>query len=117
MAPIGRQGELTYALNVRDLGITKTCVSRWVHTADIEGGKRPWSATAEAAEMGEAREGIRNLEQENPALAPGGDLSGPRHHSKRVYPLAAVLSLRGSQPSGPHACRSSPSRPSIPGRR
>ena len=65
---IARLGELTYAQIARDFGISETCVSNWVRKADIEDGKRPGTTAAEAAELREARERIRILEQENEIL-------------------------------------------------
>ena len=60
-----RLGESTNLPRVKDLGSSETYVSRWVRRVDAEDGKRP---STSAADLCEARNRIRSLEQKNEIL-------------------------------------------------
>ena len=48
-----------------DFGIAESCLSNWMRRADVEDGLKPGTTTAENAELREAKNRIRLLEQEN----------------------------------------------------
>lgn len=49
----------------KGFGISESYLQRWLKLADIEDGNRPGAAQADAAELRDAKESIRLLEQEN----------------------------------------------------
>lgn len=51
-----------------DFGISESCLTNWMKTADVEDGVKPGVTAAESAELREARKQIRLLEQENEVL-------------------------------------------------
>ena len=51
-----------------DFGISESCLTNWMKTADVEDGKKPGTTPTENAELREARKRIRLLEQENEVL-------------------------------------------------
>ena len=51
-----------------DFGISESCLTNWMKTADVEDGVKPGTAAAENAELRDARKRIRLLEQENEVL-------------------------------------------------
>jgi transposase len=51
-----------------DFGISESCLTNWMKTADVEDGIKRGAATADNAELREARKRIRLLEQENEVL-------------------------------------------------
>ena len=51
-----------------DFGISESCLTGWMKSADVEDGTKPGSTTANNAELREARKRIRLLEQENEVL-------------------------------------------------
>ena len=51
-----------------DFGISESCLTNWMKTADVEDGVKPGTTTAENVELREARKRIRLLEQENEVL-------------------------------------------------
>jgi len=51
-----------------DFGISESCLTNWMKTADVEDGKKPGTTSTEKAELREARKRIRLLEQENEVL-------------------------------------------------
>ena len=51
-----------------DFGISESCLTNWMKTADVEDGVKPGTTTAENADLREARKRIRLLEQENEVL-------------------------------------------------
>ena len=52
----------------KDFGISESCLTNWLKTADVEDGIKPGTTTAENAEPREAKKRIRLLEQENEVL-------------------------------------------------
>jgi transposase len=51
-----------------DFGISESCLTNWLKSADAEGGIRSGAAASENAELREAKKRIRLLEQENEVL-------------------------------------------------
>ena len=51
-----------------DFGISESCLTNWMKSADVEDSVKPGTTTAENAELREARRRIRLLEQENEVL-------------------------------------------------
>jgi transposase len=51
-----------------DFGISESCLTNWMKTADVEDGVKPGPTTAENAENRELRKRLRLLEQENEVL-------------------------------------------------
>ncbi len=51
-----------------DFGISESCLTGWMKSADVEDGTKPGITTADNAELREARKRIRLLEQENEVL-------------------------------------------------
>ena len=51
-----------------DFGISESCLTNWMKTADVEDGIQPGTTSADNAELREARKRIRLLEQENEVL-------------------------------------------------
>ena len=51
-----------------DFGISESCLTNWMKTADVEDGVKPGTTAAENAELREARKRIRLLGQENEVL-------------------------------------------------
>lgn len=51
-----------------DFGISESCLTGWMKSADVEDGTKPGITTADNAELREARKRIRLLEQEDEVL-------------------------------------------------
>ncbi|MEP7740019.1 transposase [Nocardioides sp. 31GB23] len=51
-----------------DFGISESCLTNWLKTADVEGGIKPGTTAAENTELREAKKRVRLLEQENEVL-------------------------------------------------
>ena len=51
-----------------DFGISESCLTNWMKTADVEDGIKPGTTATENGELREARKRIRLLEQENEVL-------------------------------------------------
>ena len=51
-----------------DFGISESCLTNWMKTADVEDGIKPGTTAAENVELREAKKRIRLLEQENEVL-------------------------------------------------
>lgn len=51
-----------------DFGISESCLTNWMKTADIEDGVKPGTTAVENVELREARKRIKLLEQENEVL-------------------------------------------------
>jgi len=51
-----------------DFGISESCLTNWLKTADVEDGVKPGATAADTAELREAKKRIRLLEQENEVL-------------------------------------------------
>ena len=51
-----------------DFGISESCLTNWMKTADVEDGVKPGTTSAESAENRELRKRLRLLEQENEVL-------------------------------------------------
>ena len=51
-----------------DFGISESCLTNWMKTADVEDGVKPGTTATENAENRELKKRIRLLEQENEVL-------------------------------------------------
>ena len=51
-----------------DFGISESCLTNWMKTADFEDGVKPGTTAGENAELREAKKRVRLLEQENEVL-------------------------------------------------
>lgn len=51
-----------------DFGVHPVTLSKWLRQADVEDGTKPGATKDQAAELREARQRIRRLEQENEVL-------------------------------------------------
>jgi len=51
-----------------DFGVSESCLTNWLTTADREDGVKPGPTVAEQGELRDARRRIRLLEQENEVL-------------------------------------------------
>ncbi|MDP9821172.1 transposase [Nocardioides massiliensis] len=51
-----------------DFGISESCLTNWMKSADVEDGVKPGTTPAENAENRELRKRLRLLEQENEVL-------------------------------------------------
>jgi|TARA_B100001105_G_C22126148_1_gene329690 transposase-like protein len=51
-----------------DFGISESCLTNWLKSADVEDGIKPGTTAAENTELREAKKRIRLLEQENEVL-------------------------------------------------
>ena len=51
-----------------DFGISESCLTNWLKSADVEDGIKPRTTAAENTELREAKKRIRLLEQENEVL-------------------------------------------------
>lgn len=52
----------------KDFGVSESCLTNWMKTADVEDGVKPGTTSAENAEARELKKRIRLLEQENEVL-------------------------------------------------
>ena len=60
-------GQLLKAI-AADFGISESCLTSWMKSADVEDGTKPGTTSSDNAELREARKRIRLLEQENEVL-------------------------------------------------
>src|SRR5689334_9726383 len=65
---VARKGEAPLSQVAKDLGISESCLHRWLKLADIDDGVRPGVTASEAAELRELRKRNKTLEQENEIL-------------------------------------------------
>ena len=65
---VARRGGAPIAQIAKDLGISETCLRKWLHKADVEDGTRPGTTSSESAELRELKRRNRLLEQENEIL-------------------------------------------------
>lgn len=65
---MARRKEAPLSQVARDIGISESCLHRWVKRAEIEDGVREGLTLAEQAEIRELKKRNRLLEQENEVL-------------------------------------------------
>jgi transposase-like protein len=65
---LARLGEKPIAEIVADLGISDSCLRKWLKQADIDEGQRDGSSSADKAELVELRRKLRVSEMENEIL-------------------------------------------------
>ena len=53
----------------KDFGISESCLTDWIATADRQDGSKPAAAVSESGELRDARRRIRLLEQRGPPRA------------------------------------------------
>ena len=63
-----REPGVTIKQVATDFGVSESCLTNWLTTAEREDGSRPGPASGELAELREAKKRIRLLEQENEVL-------------------------------------------------
>ena len=51
-----------------DFGISESCLTNWLKSADVEDGVKPGTTAAQTAENRELKKRVRLLEQENEVL-------------------------------------------------
>ncbi|HEY4752355.1 MAG TPA: transposase [Candidatus Limnocylindrales bacterium] len=65
---LARSGQHPVAQIAKDLGISESCLRRWMARDDIDAGRREGLTSEERKELVEARRRIRVLEMENEIL-------------------------------------------------
>ena len=63
-----REAGTTLKEIAKDFGISESCLTNWIATADRQDGSKPAAAVSEFGELRDARRRIRLLEQENEVL-------------------------------------------------
>jgi len=63
-----REDGVTLKQIAADFGVSESCLTNWLQSADVEAGIKPGTTTAENTELREAKRRIRLLEQENEVL-------------------------------------------------
>ena len=61
---LARQGEQPVAKIAKDLGISESCLRRWMGVDDVDAGRKDGTTSAERAELVELRRRNRVLEME-----------------------------------------------------
>lgn len=61
---LARQGEQPVAVIAKDLGISESCLRRWMAIDDVDAGRVEGVSTSERAELAELRRRNRVLEME-----------------------------------------------------
>ncbi|MDT9594871.1 IS3 family transposase [Nocardioides zeae] len=74
-----------------DFGISESCLTNWMKTADVEDGVKPGTTATENAELREAKKRIRLLEQENEVLRRAAAYLSQANLPKMMYPLVREL--------------------------
>ena len=65
---LARSGQHPIAQIAKDLGISESCLRRWMARDDVDAGRREGLTSDERKELVEARRRIRVLEMENEIL-------------------------------------------------
>jgi transposase-like protein len=65
---LARSGQQPVAQIAKDLGISESCLRRWMSVDDIDAGRRPGVTSQEHTELVELRRRLRVLEMENEIL-------------------------------------------------
>ena len=65
---LARSGQHPIAQIAKDLGISESCLRRWMARDDVDSGRREGLTSDERKELVEARRRIRVLEMENEIL-------------------------------------------------
>ncbi len=83
---LARSGQQPVALIARDLGISESCLRRWMGQADVDEGVREGLTTAERRELVELRRRTRVLEMEIEILKRARPTSPGRTCSQNELP-------------------------------
>jgi len=76
-----RRGEQPVAQIAKDLGISVSCLRRWVAVDDVDSGRKEGLTSDERRELVELRRRTRVLEMENEILKRDGELNrSVQHH-------------------------------------
>ncbi|MDQ6524435.1 IS3 family transposase [Nocardioides sp. LHD-245] len=78
-----------------DFGISESCLTNWMKTADVEDGVKPGTTAAENAENRELKKRIRLLEQENEVLRRAAAYLSQANLPKMMHPLVRELAVDG----------------------
>lgn len=65
---LARSGQQPVAQIAKDLGISDSCLRRWMSVDDVDAGRRPGLTSQEHTELVELRRRTRVLEMENEIL-------------------------------------------------
>lgn len=65
---LARRKDQPVAQIAKDLGISESCVRKWMNTADVDEGHKPGITSDERKELTELRRRARVLEMENEIL-------------------------------------------------
>lgn len=65
---LARERAKPVAVIARDLGISESCLRRWMDVADVDAGRREGVTSTERAELVRLRREIRTLAMENEIL-------------------------------------------------
>ncbi|WP_157571015.1 IS3 family transposase [Nocardioides insulae] len=78
-----------------DFGISESCLTNWMKTADVEDGVKPGTTAAQSATERELRKRVRLLEQENEVLRRAAAYLSQANLPKMMYPLVRELAGDG----------------------
>lgn len=65
---LARSGQQSVVQIAKDLGISESCLRRWMSVDDVDAGRRPGLTSQEHTELVELRRRARVLEMENEIL-------------------------------------------------
>jgi transposase len=100
---VARQGQAPLTQIARDFGISETCLSNWMRSADIEDGNHRGLSAKEADQVRELKSRNRLPEQENEVLRRAAAYLSQANLSGKQSSLSSV---RWPQPARPFGCRS-----------
>ncbi|WP_345301017.1 IS3 family transposase, partial [Gordonia humi] len=78
-----------------DFGISESCLTNWLRTADVEDGVKPGTTSEQSATERELRRRVRLLEQENEVLRRAAAYLSQANLPKMIYPLVRELAVDG----------------------
>ena len=86
---LARERAKPVAVIARDLGISESCLRRWMDVADVDAGRREGVTSTERAELVRLRREIRTLAMENEILKRAAAYVGDRCQGEVRVQLAA----------------------------
>ncbi|MET0715088.1 MAG: IS3 family transposase [Mycetocola sp.] len=90
-----REPGVTVEQIATDFGVHPMTLWKWLQRAAVDGGSKPGLSSSESAELREARQRIRLLEQENEVLRRAAAYLSQANLPKRLYPLVSELAASG----------------------